>query len=60
MNPTMDTKIMTILDGISSLKKEQKVLVDTVDRLDERRNVKFHDTFPELHHFYEKCKTLNK
>lgn len=33
MNPTMDTKIMTILDGISSLKKEQKVLVETVDRL---------------------------
>ena len=37
-----------------------QVFVDTVDRLDERRNVKFHDTFPELHHLYEKCKTLNK
>ena len=59
MNPTMDTKIMTILDGISSLKKEQKVLVETVDRLGTDTKTDFKLKMSELKQSYaEELKML--
>lgn len=59
MNPTIDTKIMTILDGISSLKKEQKVLVNTVDKLGTETRADFASKILELRKVYtEELKML--